>query len=104
MTGGLDSTYANRYCSKGSVDVDEDGTPTGVKATTSDELCDHYSPEEVAQLPTMAEHVKAAVDFLGKDEDGFFLMFEQGDIDWAAHANHMDDMLGTMLDISILYR
>lgn len=24
----------------------------------------------------------------------------QGDIDWAAHANHMDDMLGTLLDIS----
>jgi alkaline phosphatase len=26
-------------------------------------------------------------------------MYEQGDIDWAAHANHMDDMLGTMFDI-----
>ncbi len=70
-----------------------------MNATTSAELCNHYSPEEVAQLPTMAEHVKQAVEFLGKDKDGFFLMYEQGDIDWAAHADHMDDMLGTMLDI-----
>ena len=98
--GGLDSTYSNRYCSSGSVEADEEGIPTSVSATTSDELCNHWDPEEVAQVPKMAEHVKAAVEFLGKDEDGFFLMYEQGDIDWAAHANHMDDMLGTMLDIS----
>jgi alkaline phosphatase len=97
---GLDSTYSARYCSSGSVETDADGNITGVTPTTSDELCNHYSAEEVAQLPTMTEHVKAAVDFLGKDEDGFFLMYEQGDIDWAAHANHMDDMLGTMLDVS----
>ena len=71
---GLDSSYTNRWCSGGEVESDSHGTPTGVKATTSDELCDHYSPDEVAQLPTMAEHVKAAVEFLGKDHDGFFLM------------------------------
>jgi hypothetical protein len=39
------------------------------------------------------------LNFLAKDNDGFFLMYEQGDIDWSAHANHMDDMLGTMFDI-----
>lgn len=32
----------------------------------------------------MKEHVKEALKFLGKDDDGFFLMYEQGDIDWAA--------------------
>mmetsp|Transcript_28771 Transcript_28771/g.27696 ORF Transcript_28771/g.27696 Transcript_28771/m.27696 type:complete len:249 (-) Transcript_28771:69-815(-) len=78
----------------------EGDTPIGVTPTTSDQLCDHYSPAEVSQLPTMAQHVKKAIEFLGKDKDGFFLMYEQGDIDWAAHSNHMDDMLGTMLDIS----
>lgn len=97
---GLDSTYTQRYCSSGNVDTDADGNITGVSPTTSAELCNHYSPEEVAQLPTMKEHVKAAVDFLGMDDDGFFLMYEQGDIDWAAHGDHMDDMLGTMLDIN----
>jgi alkaline phosphatase len=32
----------------------------------------------------MKEHVSEALNFLGKDDDGFFLMYEQGDIDWAA--------------------
>jgi Alkaline phosphatase len=40
-----------------------------------------------------------ALKFLDKDDDGFFMMYEQGDIDWAAHGNHMDDMLGAQLDI-----
>ena len=77
---GLDSTYTNRYCSSGQVETDADSVPIGVTPSTSDELCNHYSPEEVAQLPTMAEHVKAAVDFLGMKEEGFFLMYEQGDV------------------------
>jgi len=47
----------------------------------------------------MKDIVKHSIEFLGKSDKGFFLMYEQGDIDWAAHANHMDDMLGTMLDI-----
>ena len=96
---GLDSSYSQRWCSSGETDFDEDGKPVGVNVTTSDELCDHYTPEEVATIPKMAESVKQAINFLGKDDDGFFMMYEQGDIDWAAHADHMDDMLGTMLDI-----
>jgi len=96
---GLDSTYSNRHCSAGDVEEDEDGTPIGVNPTTPGELCDHYSPEEVAQLPPMKTHVAEAIKFLGKSDGGFFMMYEQGDIDWAAHANHMDDMLGAMLDI-----
>merc|ERR1719189_276270 len=45
------------------------------------------------------KNVEEALKFLAKDDQGFFMMYEQGDIDWAAHADHMDDMLGTMLDI-----
>jgi len=96
---GLDSTYQNRWCGSGETDMDENNIPIGVTATTPDELCDHYTPEDKALIPHMAENVKQAINFLGKDDDGFFLMYEQGDIDWAAHANQMDDMLGTMLDI-----
>ena len=77
---GLDSTYSNRYCSSGEVLSDADSIPIGVESITSSDLCDHYSPEEVAQIPPMKEHVKAAVDFLGKSEEGFFLMYEQGDV------------------------
>ena len=97
---GVDSTYSNRWCSSSESIIDPDtGLPIGVNVTTSEDLCNHYSPEELKHVPKIQDNVKAALEFLSKDDDGFFLMYEQGDIDWAAHANHMDDMLGAMLDI-----
>jgi len=40
--------------------------------------------DNVPELSTMAE---GALNVLGQDEDGFFLMIEGGAVDWAAHAN-----------------
>lgn len=78
---GVDSSYSNRHCSSGEEIVDPDtGDVIGVKHTTPDELCNHYEPEEIAQIPHISDNVKAALDFLGKDDDGFFLMYEQGDV------------------------
>ena len=71
--------------------------PIGVKANSR--FCSPYSPAEIAQIPNVTTNVMQALNFLNKDNDGFFMMYEQGDIDWSAHANHMDDMLGTMFDI-----
>lgn len=53
-------------------------TPTGV--TPESEICDHYPEEELKTIPVMKENVKEALAFLSKDKDGFFLMYEQGDI------------------------
>ncbi|KAL3775325.1 hypothetical protein HJC23_003146 [Cyclotella cryptica] len=94
---GLDGGYTERWCSKGIVGKDEDDVAIGV--TPNSTICDHWPKEELKNIPKMHENTKAALDFLGKDDDGFFLMIEQGDIDWAAHANHMDDLLGAMFDI-----
>lgn len=44
--------------------------------------------------PTLAAATHAALKVLSKDEDGFFLMVEGGDIDWANHANDYEWMLG----------
>jgi alkaline phosphatase len=97
---GVDSNFANRWCSSGLRIVHPDtGLAVGVQVTTPEELCNHYESEELKHIPTIQQNVQAALDFLSKDDDGFFLMYEQGDIDWAAHTNHMDDVLGTMLDI-----
>jgi len=49
-----------------------------------------YSAAELLSIPKMAEIVKATINFLGKADKGFFMMYEQGDIDWAAHADHME--------------
>jgi alkaline phosphatase len=47
--------------------------------------------------PSLAEMTKKALDILSKDEDGFFLMIEGGQIDWAAHNNDAGTMLHQML-------
>lgn len=49
--------------------------------------------------PTLAEAALAALKVLSQDPDGFFLMIEQGDIDWANHANDFRRMIGTMKDL-----
>ena len=74
---GVDSTYSHRYCSTGEVIVDEDDNPMGINVTTSEELCDHYPQEDVAEIPAMAKNVEEVLNFLAKDEDGFFFMYEQ---------------------------
>ncbi|MEL6495973.1 MAG: alkaline phosphatase [Cyanobacteria bacterium J06623_7] len=57
-----------------------------------------FIEQEIDANPTLSELTQAALDVLGKDNDGFWLMVEGGDIDWAAHGNDMDNLLGTMKD------
>jgi alkaline phosphatase len=40
----------------------------------------------VGKHPTIAQGTKAALDVLSRDPDGFFLMVEAGQIDWAGHS------------------
>ena len=44
---------------------------------------------------TLPEVVTEAIDFLEKDDKGFFIMAEGGKIDWAAHSN---DIAGTIFE------
>jgi alkaline phosphatase len=37
--------------------------------------------------PSIAEMTKKAIELLSKDKDGFFLMIEGSQVDWAGHAN-----------------
>lgn len=56
----------------------------------------HAATEE---NPTLAQATQAALLRLSKDQDGFFLMVEQGDIDWANHNNDYPWMLGALNDL-----
>lgn len=49
--------------------------------------------------PTLAEAVDAALQVLSRDREGFFLLVEQGNIDWANHRNHYADMIGSVTDL-----
>ncbi len=57
-----------------------------------------FIAKEVNENPTLNDLTNAALSVLGKDPDGFWLMVEGGDIDWSAHDDNMDNLIGTTLD------
>jgi alkaline phosphatase len=53
------------------------------------------SPEN----PSLADAALAALAVLARDPDGFFLVVEQGDIDWASHAGDYRWLVGAVWDL-----
>src|SRR5512143_1368581 len=54
--------------------------------------------------PTLAEATEAALGYLALDPEGFFLVIEQGDIDWANHDNDFRGMVGSVADLDVAVR
>ena len=50
--------------------------------------------------PSLSEMATKAISMLERDDDGFFLMIEGGQIDWAAHDNDAGTVLHEMLKFS----
>ena len=57
----------------------EDGLPYA--------LDQHTDRDKLAQIPTLAEMTRLAIDRLHKNSNGFVLQVEGGKVDWGAHAN-----------------
>ena len=56
-----------------------------------------YTPDEIAENPTLAEMTAAALEVLGADPEVPFALFvEPGDVDWALHANNLDNAVGAV--------
>ncbi len=51
-------------------------------------------------VPSLETASKAALNVLGQDEDGFFLMIEGGAVDWAGHANQTTRAVEEQLDFN----
>jgi len=49
--------------------------------------------------PLLKDAALAALRVLSRDEHGFFLLVEQGDIDWANHDKDFQSMVGSMWDL-----
>lgn len=79
---GLDSGYTDRWCSSAAQILSTDSVLIGYRPTS--ERCDHFSAADIQQIPKMAVNVREAIKFLGKDNDGFFMMYEQGDVRFVA--------------------
>ena len=52
-------------------------------------------------VPTLSEMSLGALNVLGTDPDGFFLMIEGGAIDWASHANQLGRMIEEQIDFNL---
>jgi alkaline phosphatase len=79
LFGGKDGNFESP------VPYDLPGTPLVLRATKEN--------------PLLSDATLAALKVLSQDHDGFFLMLEQGDIDWANHANDYARMIGTTWDL-----
>ncbi|NVN93245.1 MAG: alkaline phosphatase [Desulfuromonadales bacterium] len=49
--------------------------------------------------PTLADAARAAIRVLSHNRNGFFLLVEQGDIDWSNHINNYSSMIGGVWDL-----
>lgn len=48
--------------------------------------------------PSLTTMTQKAIDILSLDDDGFFLMVEAGQIDWASHGNHATNAIGDTVE------
>src|SRR5690606_15082621 len=55
-----------------------------------------YNEADLHENPTLADMTRAALQVLEKDPDGFWLMVEPGDVDWANHDNNLDNSIGAV--------
>lgn len=57
-----------------------------------------FKRDASSREPTLAEMTRCALGILEKEENGFFLMIEGSQIDWANHAREVDYLIGEMID------
>jgi alkaline phosphatase len=58
----------------------------------------NYVRTRMPTEPSLPDMTKAALDFLSKNDKGFFLLVEGGRIDHAAHANSAEDLLEDFME------
>ncbi|MBD2570466.1 alkaline phosphatase [Anabaena lutea] len=90
--------YSNTGLSIFSLFSSQGQKPDTVRPLLPGETDKSFIARELNENPTLQDLTKAALEVLSKDKDGFWLMVESGDIDWAAHDDNLDNLIGTVLD------
>ena len=58
---------------------------------------EQYLANDLTENPTLPELTAAALEVLSQNPQGFWLMVEAGDVDWANHDNNIDNSIGAVL-------
>jgi alkaline phosphatase len=103
QNGNLPVSAANRDYGTTGLDMFTVHTTRGLKPDNERPLAlgetdAKFVQRERNENPTLNDLTQAALTVLGKNPKGFWLMIEGGDIDWAAHDNNLDNLIGTTLD------
>lgn len=56
-----------------------------------------YTQADLEENPTLADMTRAALSVLEQRGEGFWLLVEAGDVDWANHDNNLDNSIGAVL-------
>lgn len=72
-----------------------------IDISTTTKLIGLFSDEGMIRpyAPSLAETTKTAIDILSKNEKGFFLMVEAGQIDWACHQNDAENAISDTIGL-----
>lgn len=76
---------------------DDSAMNDGIEYTQCKNADSVEAGSKCADEPSLKEMTKKALDILSQDPDGFFLMVEGGQIDWAGHINDTGWLLHEML-------
>lgn len=93
-----DGDYSTTGLSMFSLYTSQGLNPDLTRPLLPGETDEQFIAREVNENPALKDLTQAALSVLEKDQDGFWLMVEAGDIDWSAHDNNLDNLIGTMLD------
>ncbi|OYP31727.1 alkaline phosphatase [Rhodopirellula sp. MGV] len=58
---------------------------------------EEYSEADIDENPNVGDMAEAALTVLEKADQGFWLLVEAGDVDWANHSNNLDNSIGAVL-------
>ena len=59
---------------------------------------DQYTANDLLENPKLADMTSAALQVLERNPNGFWLLIEAGDVDWAMHNSNIDDAIGAIFD------
>ena len=61
-------------------------------------IAERFTPADIEENPRLPDIAVAALDVLSQNPNGFWLMIEAGDVDWANHDDSIDNSIGAIFD------
>ena len=89
--------FANKNRLLGFFGADGGNLPYQTADGGYDPLDEEYTAEDVSENPTLDNMTAVALTLLSQNENGFWLLVESGDVDWANHGNNVDNSIGAVL-------